>query len=231
MGRVVLDHRGGRPKEPAMPPATVPHAVHLAPAEYVDSNHPRVLGLARRLTDGVSPAEAARRVFRHVRDLRYGAPDFDRLTSFKASDLLRRGGGYCVPKACAFVALMRAAGVPARLRFADVTNHLASERTLALMGGGIFAWHGYAEIWLEGGWLKVSPTFDAQLCARLSVPPLEFDGRSDAHLQAFDGEGRTFMSYDVDHGSFHDVPARFLAREMPRLYPHAYAAIRAGTVR
>jgi hypothetical protein len=62
----------------------------------------------------------------------------------------------------------------------------------------------------------------------MGVAPLTFDGISDAHLQAYDGAGRTFMSYDRLHGTFHDVPARFLTEEMRRLYPKAYAAIRAG---
>ena len=205
--------------------------VFLAPAEYVDSSHPRVVRLGRGLTaEAPSSRAAAARIFTFVRDLRYGAPDFDRLSSFKASTVIAEGGGYCVPKACAFVALCRAAGVPARLAFADVTNHLATPRTLERMGGGLFAWHGYAEVWLDGRWLKASPTFDAALCARMGVAPLEFDGLRDAHLQAFDTEGRSFMSYDRLHGVFHDVPARFLATEMPRLYPKAYAAIIAGEV-
>lgn len=202
--------------------------LYLEPAEYVDSEHPVVVRHARDLTAGASPRSAAIALFRYVRDLRYGAPDFDRLDSFRASDLLERGGGYCVPKACAFVALARASGLLARLAFADVTNHLAPPETRALMGGPLYAWHGYAEIKLGGVWLKVSPTFDAPLCARLGVPPLEFDGAADAHLQANDGQGRAFMRYERLHGAFHDVPARFLAREMPRRYPEAYAAIREG---
>lgn len=204
--------------------------LYLEPGEYVDSEHPTVVQRARDLAAGEESKRAAIALFRFVRDLRYGAPDFDRLDSFRASDLLQRGGGYCVPKACAFVALARACAIPARLAFADVTNHLASPDTLALMGGPIFAWHGYAEIKLYGAWLKVSPTFDAPLCARLGVPPLEFDGERDAHLQAYDGQGRAFMRYERLHGPFHDVPARFLAREMPRRYPVAYAAIREGLV-
>lgn len=202
--------------------------LYLEPAEYVDSEHPVVAGRARAIAAGAAPRDAAVAIFRFVRDLRYSAPDFDRLDSFRASDLLERGGGYCVPKACAFVALARALGIPARLAFADVTNHLASPKTLALMGGRLFAWHGYAEIKLGGVWLKASPTFDAPLCARMGVPALEFDGRRHAHLQAYDGEGRRFMRYERLHGVFHDVPARFLAREMPRRYPTAYAAIRDG---
>ena len=51
------------------------------------------------------------------------------------------------------------------------------------------------------------------------VAPLDFDGANDALLQAYDGAGRTFMKYEVLHGAFHDVPAKFLIGEMVRLYP------------
>ena len=67
--------------------------------------------------------------------------------------------------------------------------------------------------------MKASPTFNSTLCARFGVAPLDFDGGSDALLQAYDGAGRTFMKYEVLHGAFHDVPAKFLIAEMARLYP------------
>ena len=159
--------------------------VYLAPAEFVDSDHAIVRDREQQLARGIaSERDRAIALFTHVRDLRYGAPDFDRLDSFKASTVLSEGGGYCVPKASAFVALCRASSIPARLAFADVTNHLATPRTLELMGGEVFAWHGYAEVLLDGRWLKASPTFDSKLCARLGVAPLTFDGKSDAHLQS-----------------------------------------------
>jgi transglutaminase-like putative cysteine protease len=212
-------------------PETDTLRVFLAPAEFVDSDHPLVRSVAGRLLRGAgSPPDIARRIFYEVREIRYGAPDFDRLDSFRASTLLGEGQGYCVPKAAAFAALCRAAGLPARLGYADVTNHLATPRTLELMRGPLFAWHGYAEVWLEHHWVKVSPTFNSSLCEKMQASALEFDGVADAHLQPFDRSGRRFMSYDRVHGTFHDVPARFLAHEMVRLYPEAHAAIRAGEV-
>jgi hypothetical protein len=54
---------------------------------------------------------------------------------------------------------------------------------------------------------------------RAGVAPLEFDGEHDALLQSFDGTAS--MSYVKVHGAFHDIPARFLAAEMPCLYPFA----------
>ena len=85
-------------------------------------------------------------------------------------------------------------------------NHLSSEKLRARMGTDLFVYHGYAALHVGGAWRKVSPAFNAELCARFGVPPLEFDGRSDALLHAYDGEGRQHMEYLTDHGTFSGVP-------------------------
>jgi transglutaminase-like putative cysteine protease len=196
-------------------------AVYLAPADYVDSDHRAVIARARQLCgDSDGGPLAARAVYYFVRDLRYEGGDFEDLDIYRASRVLAAGHGYCVGKAALCAALARAAGIPARLGFADVRNHLASPRLLAAMGTDVFAWHAYAQLFLGGRWVSVSPTFDTATCRRADVPALAFDGEHDALLQSFDGSGAT-MSYLKRHGTFHDVPARFLATEMPRLYPFA----------
>ena len=91
-----------------------------------------------------------------------------------------------------------------------MTNHLSSEKLREKMGTNYFAWHGFTEVKLGDRWVKASPTFNSTLCSRFGVAPLDFDGESDALLQAYDGAGRTFMRYEVLHGAFHDVPAKFL---------------------
>jgi transglutaminase-like putative cysteine protease len=204
-------------------------AVYLAPAEYVDSQHPSIVAKSHELAapDG-DPSHTAQAIFYFVRDLLYHAADFADLESYRASSVLAAGYGYCGAKASLFAALCRAASVPARLAYADVTNHISTSRVKAMMGSDVFAWHGYNEVWLGGRWVKVSPTFNASLCRKLGVKPLEFDGRSDAVLQAFDSEGQAFMSYGHYHGIFHDVPARFLSHEMQRLYPAVCRAIQNG---
>jgi transglutaminase-like putative cysteine protease len=156
----------------------------------------------------------AAREIRYEPDLDYSDPEI-----YRASSVLNAGVGYCVGKAALFAALCRASAVPARVAFADVTNHLSSEKLREKMGTNYFAWHGFTEVFLDGRWVKASPTFNSTLCARFGVAPLDFDGGSDALLQAYDGEGRTFMKYEVLHGAFHDVPAKFLIAEMARLYP------------
>lgn len=194
--------------------------VFLAPGEYIDSGHSAIRDAAARLAPGAAPpAEKARIFFRAVRDIYYDYVDHSDLEVYRASSVLAAGRGYCVGKAALFTALCRAAGLPARIAFADVKNHLATPRLLQSIGTDLFAWHGYSEVLIDGRWLKVSPTFNATLCEKLGVKPLEFDGTSDALLQPFDSAGRTFMRYVTIHGAFHDVPARFLAAEMARLYP------------
>ena len=193
-------------------------AAYLAPAEYIDSGHPLVAARAGELCTAVrSCQDAARAVFYFARDLRYEGGDFEDLEIYRASSVLAAGHGYCVGKAALCTALARAAGIPARLGFADVRNHLASPRLLAAMGTDVFAWHGYSQLFLGRRWVSVSPTFDPGACRRAGVAPLDFDGEHDALLQSFDGTGAT-MAYLKWHGIFHDVPAQFLAAEMPRLY-------------
>ncbi|PWC31812.1 transglutaminase family protein [Azospirillum sp. TSO22-1] len=196
--------------------------LHLAPAEYVDSDHPAVQAFARAAVGAAAtPVEMARRLYAAVRDgIRYNPyVDYGSAATYRASAVLAAGDGYCVGKAALYAAAARSVGLPARLGFADVRNHLATRRLLEAVGTDVFAWHGYVEVLLNGRWVKVTPTFNASLCAKLGVEALDFDGVADALLQPADGGGRRFMEYLADHGLFHDVPAKFLIREMARLYP------------
>jgi transglutaminase-like putative cysteine protease len=195
--------------------------VYLAPAEFIDSDHPAIVSFAARTVSPDAPAiEKARRFYLAAREIRYD-PDLDYTDPevFRASSVLRAGAGYCVGKAALCAALCRAGGLPARVGFADVTNHLSSEKLREKMGTNYFAWHGFTEVKLGDRWIKASPTFNSTLCDRFGVPALDFDGNCDALLQAYDGEGRTFMRYEVMHGAFHDVPVKFLIAEMARRYP------------
>lgn len=196
------------------------NGVFLAPAEYIDSDHPAIVAAADAVPSGASALEKARRYYFIARELRYD-PDLDYSDAeiYRASSVLQAGAGYCVGKAAVFAALCRAGGIPARVAFADVTNHLSSEKLREKMGTNYFAWHGFTEVLLGERWIKASPTFNSTLCDRFGVAALDFDGSADALLQAYDGAGRTFMQYEVLHGAFHDVPVKFLIAEMARLYP------------
>jgi transglutaminase-like putative cysteine protease len=196
--------------------------LYLSPAEYIDSDHDSIGARAEQLGGSTSnPVERARRLYAAVRDgIRYDPyVDYTDRETYRASSVLARGHAYCVGKASLYVALCRASGIPARLGLADVKNHLATPRLLEAVGTDVFAYHGYVEIMPADRWIKATPTFNASLCQKLGVPPLDFSGETDALLQPFDSEGRAFMSYVIQHGTFFDVPAKFLIGEMRRLYP------------
>jgi transglutaminase-like putative cysteine protease len=194
----------------------------LSPAEFIDSDHPAIHAEARKIAaEAAGAVDAALRLYLFVRDaIRYDPyVDYTDPETFRASSVLAAGRGYCVGKASLYCALARAAGIPARLGLADVKNHLATPKLLEEVGTDVFAFHGYTELFLDGAWVKATPTFNDTLCAKLGVVPLAFDGRADALLQAFDTGGRQFMTYVVEHGSFFDVPVKYLIAEMSRLYP------------
>lgn len=121
-------------------------------------------------------------------------------------------------KAVALSALARAAGIPARLGFADVRNHLQTPRLRALMGTDLFVGHGYSVLCIDDAWVKASPAFHRELCERHGVPPLVFDGPSDALLHAFDGEGRAYMRYERDRGTYDDLPLEWLLTTYSQTY-------------
>ena len=197
-------------------------ALYLAPAEYIDSDNAAVCQRATELVGTIGdPVEKTRVLYGAVRDgIRYDPyVDYTDREIYRASSVLKAGAAYCVGKASLYVALCRAAGVPARLGLADVKNHLATPRLLEAVGTDVFAYHGYAEVKPGADWVKATPTFNLTLCTKMGVAPLEFSGTEDALMQAFDTRGRTFMSYLVTHGVFFDVPAKFLLGEMARLYP------------
>lgn len=186
-----------------------PQDADLAPARFVDSDHPDVVAGAMAVIDGLPTArERAVALFESVRDgIRYDPysvshdPD-----DYRASAVLAGGQRWCTPKAVALVAQARAVGIPARLGFADVRNHLQSAKLAERMGTDLFAWHGYAVMWLDGAWRKASPAFNRELCERFGTKILVFDGRSDALLHAVDQSGRRHMEYVRDRGIHRDLP-------------------------
>lgn len=194
----------------------------LAPTWFVNADHPDVRAFARDATAGTtSTTEAVRALFTAVRDeVPYDPYTLDlRPESLRASAVLQRGRAWCVPKSTLLAAACRASGVPARLGFADVRNHLSSEKLTDLMGTDVFAWHGYTEIEVDGTWHKATPAFNRELCERFGVPPLAFDGTADALLHAHDGQGRRHMEYLRDRGSFDDLPFARMKAELTEMYP------------
>jgi hypothetical protein len=139
--------------------------------------------------------------------------------TYRASAVLAKGRGYCVGKASLLAAAARTRGIAARVAFADVRNHLATPRLLELIGTDIFIYHGITELWLDGRWIKATPTFNLTLCEKFHIHPLDFDGRADAVFHPFDRDGRQHMEYLRQRGSYADVPVEILMPAMLEAYP------------
>lgn len=162
---------------------------YLAPGIHVDSDHPLVIAFAQRHAQGATtPREIAVKLFYAVRDeVRYDPYRIDLSSAgMKASRCLELGYGFCITKAALLAAVIRVHGIPTRLAFADVRNHMTSARLHATMGTDIFAFHGNADIWLDGRWVKATPAFNLSLCEKAGTHPLEFDGVADSIFHPFD---------------------------------------------
>jgi transglutaminase-like putative cysteine protease len=150
--------------------------------------------------------------------------DFSSESAFRASDCLAAGEGFCVGKAALLAAVARADGIPARVGFADVKNHLTTPALRERMGSDLFVYHGYAELFLDGRWVKATPAFNVELCRRFRVKPLEFDGREDSIFHPFDEDDRRHMEYLRDRGSHADVPAQEIMAVFREVYPVLYGS-------
>jgi len=182
---------------------------YLSPTPTVDSDHPSVVAFAAtHAAVEAAPPEQASALFYAVRDgFRYNPYRVElTVVGVRASTTLANGYGWCVPKAALLAACCRAAGIPARLGYADVRNHLSTERMRRYMKTDVFYWHGYTSIYVAGRWLKATPAFNIELCEKFRLKPLDFDGRSDALFHSFDLAGNQHMDYLNDRGEYADVP-------------------------
>ena len=182
---------------------------YLKPTSTFDSDSESIEEKAREFTQGKKDAiEKARALFYFVRDgISYNIYVPKHMPEhFRASNTLARGKGYCVQKAVLLVALARAAGIPARLGCAKIRNYLVPPKVLEILKSDIFPWHGYAELYLDGKWVKATPAFDLKMCQEYRLIPVEFDGRNDARFHPLNLDGESHIEYLLDRGPFDDVP-------------------------
>ena len=144
------------------------------------------------------------------------SPDLD---DYSASHTLMTGVGWCVTKAILYAACCRAVGIPARLGYADVRNHLSTSNLRRLMGTDIFYWHGYTAVYLKQKWVKATPAFNVELCDKFRLQPLEFDGVEDSIYHPFDLDGHKHMEYLKFYGEFEDLPFDQMIADFARVYP------------
>jgi transglutaminase-like putative cysteine protease len=182
---------------------------YLRPTYFLDHDHPSVKEFAAaNSAEHDSPKDKASALYYAVRDgFQYDPYKLDlRPEGLRASTLLTRTRGYCVEKAVLLAASWRAVGIPSRLSFYIVRNHIATDRLEKILGTDQLVFHGAAEAMLDGEWRKATPAFNRQLCDVLGVDPLVFDGTGDSIFQQFNRSGGKFMEYLHEYGAFEDMP-------------------------
>jgi hypothetical protein len=142
-------------RDPALPPVAVsalapPAEVRpeLAPTPFIQSDAAPIRDAAKQAAGGATQVpEIVERlthyVFHRIRD-EY-VPAYS-----NALEALESGRGDCTEHSVLFVALARALGIPSR-----VAVGIAYWQP-----GGGFGWHAWAEVWVQGRWYAVDPTWD-----------------------------------------------------------------------
>ena len=215
-----------------LPVTVTDEAALLQSTAFIESDAPEVIRFAREaVSDAKNDVEKGVMLYYAVRDgIRY---DPYRITltedCYRATTVLRERAAYCIPKAVLLTAAARAVGIPSALGFADVKNHLTSEKLLQAMGTDLFIYHGYSMLKLDGNWVKATPAFNLSLCEKFGVKPLEFDGRSDALFHPYDAQNRRHMEYVNERGVFADMPFEELVSEFRALYGKFFERDRSGS--
>jgi len=200
--------------------------LYLKPTSVIDSNSKVIQEKATSLTEKYSSQrEKARELFYFVRDrIKYNPYlALSSIEDYRASKTLQRGEGFCIQKAVVLTALARAVGIPARLGFADIRNHLAPKELTELMGTNIFFYHGYSELWLNNKWVKATPAFNIEMCNKFDIRPVEFDGSRDAVFHERNKRGEIHIEYLKYHGTFADLPFREIKQVFIEKYPTTHA--------
>lgn len=192
---------------------------------FTDSDHPSIVSFAKAHTE-VSQDEVAKALSLYiaVRDSFWYNPHQVSIqkADFRASNQITRKEGHCIDKANILAACARVVGIPARLGFANVTNHIATERIEKVLGTNVLVFHGYTELFLNGKWVKATPAFNKALCEKIGVAPLEFDGENDSVFQQYSPSGNKFMEYLHDYGQFAELPFEMMISEWKKYYPHLF---------
>ncbi len=164
---------------------------YLKPTFLCDSNSGEIIKKAHELTKHTrTPKGAALRIFYFVRDEILFCFDF---TDVKASETLEKGLGFSLQKTNLQVALLRAAGIPAR--YCQVT---CKKQTLrGIISSLLYTVlpevipHSWCECYLSGKWVSCEATLDKALVDSMTqrgfttarrIPTIDWDGANNLIL-------------------------------------------------
>jgi len=139
---------------------------YLKSTEYVDWKNSAILAQAKILAKGSSTLdEVAQKCFEFVRDEIKHSWDYKlNPVTYKASDVLNHGTGYCYAKSHLLAALLRANNIPAGLCY----------QRLTITDVPPFCLHGLNAVYLEPfGWYRIDARGNKQDVSAEFCPPIE----------------------------------------------------------
>ncbi len=196
------------------------HSKYLQETPFIDISSQTLREQTQKLvTEIIDPREQIKAIFFFVRDeIKYNPyTSFFHPEDYTASKVLKRGEGFCIPKASLFTAMMRILKIPAKLYFADIKNYKAPKKLTDIMGN-LFIFHCYCGVWIDDRWIKLAPTFNRDMFTKIGVEANDFDGFHDAILPATNLNGEVFVEYVKDRGENHDIPYK----EIIAAFSHSY---------
>jgi hypothetical protein len=177
--------------------------------EFCDCDNMEIMQKAEELAkDASSPKEAAMKIFNYVRDFPFAVSRLDK----KASKTLKEKKGYCVTKTNLQVALLRAAGIPARYHQVvldkAVIKGIVSDSFYAKQEDTIW-YHPWCECYLSGRWIACDLYLDKDtynsaikqgILTQEQMPSIDWDGENDLKIAI------PWMLKDVGtHSSYDEV--------------------------
>ena len=196
---------------------------YLCPTPFLDFQHVSFETFTAGIDRNLPEKEIAIALYFLVRDAFLYDPYHLDLTTegLKASNVLSKKRSWCVEKSSVLAACLRKFGIPSRLGYAIVTNHIGVEKLTHYLRREEIVFHGFVDVYLNGKWVKCTPAFDQRICRVSGVTPLDWDGETDSLFQEFD-QGKKFMEYKHIYGTFNDVPIELMNAEMKAHYPHLF---------
>jgi hypothetical protein len=201
---------------------------YLRPTLYCDCRKPEIVALAHQLgASQKSDREFAEAAFEFAkRKIILEIIPLD-----DVDEVLRRGTGTCIHKMSVFIALCRAAGIPARFKFFSLTMldtwmGTSMERAPLMKqwydAMGAFLIHGEGEVYLEGKWITADVGAEPQRQAAAWMPVTKL-GEDSAGLWLFPIPGTTFVRESIPLGL--GIPSQIL---MKWLAPASVAGVNVG---
>ena len=204
-----------------------------------DFDQPTVANLVNRLLIGKNtPLDKVQGIFYFVRDgIKFGFPP--KWDIVPASDTINYGLGYCNTKATLFVALCRAAGIPARVHFGLIDIRIMH----GIMPAFVFplmpkvGGHSWVEVQVDGEWKPIDAYINDKQLYDQSVKRLKDSGRTIGYSVSYkDGKSSCDFNFGEkgfvhmgavreDHGVWEDAAEYFASDKYMQFSPFQKMAL------